>query len=336
MSPSDPNSVDASSADARPVVIVAGPTASGKSALAVDIAEEFGGVVINADSMQVYRGLEVLSAAPNASLQARVPHRLYGVLDPSEPCSAGEWRERAIAEIRSTHEEGKLPIVTGGTGLYLRSLIKGIDRMPPIPSAIRTAIRQRMADEGSLALHAELAQRDPDSAAMLDAGDRQRITRALELLETTGKGLQAWQTGGKTGDETGGEIGRDEGLRYFSVLLLPPRETLYRAVEARFADMVESGALGEVERLAACNLAPALPAMKALGVPDLLSHVRGDIDRKTACNAAAQATRRYVKRQFTWFRHQIVADALIETQYSEISKDMIFPKISKFLLTCHP
>jgi len=310
---------------ARPVVIVAGPTASGKSALAVDIAERFGGVVINADSMQVYRGLEVLSAAPDAGLRARAPHRLYGILDPSEPCSAGEWRERAVAEIHRTHRAGKLPVVTGGTGLYLRSLTQGIARMPPVPLEIRSAVRQRMADEGSSTLHADLARRDPDSAAMLDPGDRQRVARALELLEATGRGLHAWQAGGDTV--------RDEGLRFLSILLLPPRETLYRAVEARFADMVESGALGEVEKLAARDLDPALPAMKALGVPDLLRHVRGDIDRETACLAAAQATRRYVKRQFTWFRHQIVADIMIETQYSETSIDMIFPKISDFLLT---
>ena len=334
MSPPDPDPVDARPVDARPVVIVAGPTASGKSLLAVDIAEKFDGVVINADSMQVYRGLEVLSAAPDSGLRSRAPHSLYGILDPSEPCSAGEWRGRAIAEIHRVHQEGKLPIVTGGTGLYLRSLIEGITRMPPIPLEIRTAIRRRMADEGSPALHAELVRRDPDSAAMLDAGDRQRIARALELMEATGKGLHAWQTGGEPGDETGDETGRDEGLRYFSVLLLPPRETLYRAVEARFADMVESGALAEIERLAARDLDPALPAMKALGVPDLLRHVRGDIDRETACLAAAQATRRYVKRQFTWFRHQIIADISIETQYSEKQKDVIFPKIIKFLLTC--
>lgn len=328
MSPPEPDSADAGPADAHPVVIVAGPTASGKSALAVDIAEEFGGVVINADSMQVYRGLEVLSAAPDSVLRARAPHRLYGILDPSEPCSAGDWRERAIAEIHRTHREGKLPVVTGGTGLYLRSLIDGIARMPPVPAEIRISIRQRMVDEGSPALHAELARRDPDSAAMLDAGDRQRIARALELLEATGKGLHGWQVGGETA--------RDEGLRYFSVLLLPPRETLYRAVEARFAAMVEAGALDEVERLAMRDLDPALPAMKALGVPDLMRHVRGDIERETACLAAQQATRRYVKRQFTWFRHQIIADILIETKYSEIQKDILFPKIINFLLTCRP
>ena len=329
MNPPDPYPVDTRPdpypVGTHPVVIVAGPTASGKSALAVDIAEKFGGVVINADSMQVYRGLEVLSAAPDAGLRARVPHSLYGILDPSEPCSAGEWRERAVAEIHRTHQAGKLPVVTGGTGLYLRSLTQGIARMPPVPLEIRSAIRQRMADEGSSALHAELVGQDPNSAAMLDPGDRQRVARALELLAATGRGLHAWQRDGETV--------RDERLRFLSILLLPPRETLYRAVEARFADMVESGALGEVERLAARDLDPALPAMKALGVPDLLRHVRGDIDRETACLAAAQATRRYVKRQFTWFRHQIVADIMIEAQYYETSIDMIFPKISDFLLT---
>jgi tRNA dimethylallyltransferase len=308
-----------------PVVVVAGPTASGKSLLAADIAEQFGGVVINADSMQVYRGIEMLSAAPDAVLQARVPHRLYGILDPAEPCSAGDWRERAIAEIRIAHDRGALPVVTGGTGMYLRALMTGLARMPPIPDDIRSTIRHRMEAEGSVALYEILHERDPATAAMLSPGDRQRISRGLELLEATGRGLHAWQKGGENLSE--------DDIRFFSILLLPPREALYRAVEARFDEMVRSGALDEVRQLAARELDPALPIMKALGVPDLLRHIGGEIDRDAACRGASQATRRYVKRQFTWFMHQFIANIRIDTQYSEIKSDNIFSEISSFLLT---
>jgi tRNA dimethylallyltransferase len=307
------------------VVVVAGPTASGKSLLAADVAEQFGGVVINADSMQVYRGIEMLSAAPDAALQARAPHRLYGILDPAEPCSAGDWRERAIAEIRIAHSDGALPVVTGGTGMYLRALMTGLDRMPPIPDDIRSTVRHRMETEGSIALYEVLRERDPATARNLAPGDRQRISRALEMLEATGQGLHAWQKGG--------DNFREGDIKYFSVLLLPPREALYRAVEARFDEMVRSGALNEVRKLAARGLDPALPVMKALGVPDLLRHIGGEIDRDAACRAASQATRRYVKRQFTWFGHQFVADIRIDTQYSEIKLDKIFSEISSFLLT---
>jgi tRNA dimethylallyltransferase len=308
-----------------PVVVVAGPTASGKSLLAADIAEQFGGVVINADSMQVYRGIEMLSAAPDAVLQARVPHRLYGILDPAEPCSAGDWRERAIAEIRIAHDRGALPVVTGGTGMYLRALMTGLARMPPIPDDIRSTIRHRMEAEGSVALYEILHERDPATAAMLSPGDRQRISRGLELLEATGRGHHAWQKGGENLSE--------DDIRFFSILLLPPREALYRAVEARFDEMVRSGALDEVRQLAARELDPALPIMKALGVPDLLRHIGGEIDRDAACRGASQATRRYVKRQFTWFMHQFIANIRIDTQYSEIKSDNIFSEISSFLLT---
>ncbi len=317
MNPPDPSS--------RPVVVVAGPTASGKSSLAVEIAERFAGAVVNADSMQVYRGLEVLTAAPEKSLRMRAPHLLYSWRDPADPCSAGVWRDCAVEEIRRLHGDGMLPVVTGGTGLYLRALTAGLARMPAIPASVRDSIRRRMEAEGSNRLHAELHERDPRSAGMLEPGDRQRICRALELLEATGRGLHAWQTEG--------DASVDDGFRFFRILLMPPREALYRAVETRFQSMAESGAMAEIERLAARGLDPALPAMKALGVPDLIRFVDGEIDREAAVAAAVQATRRYVKRQITWFRHQFVSDVLIDTQFSEINIEDIFSKISAFLLT---
>jgi len=311
----------------RPAIVVAGPTASGKSLLAADIAEHFSGVVINADSMQVYRGLEVLSASPDAAMQARVPHRLYGVLDPAEICSAGRWREMALSELADARAAGRLPVVVGGTGLYLRSLMAGIARMPPIPREVRERVRDRMAERGSRALHEELRRRDPDSAARLEPGDRQRIARAIEVLEATGKSLTAWQRGGPAD-------GGPAGFRFFVILLAPPRDGVYADCDRRFAEMLQGGALDEVRRLVARRLDSELPAMKALGIPDLRRHLAGEITIEEALRQGQQATRRYVKRQMTWFRHQIVADYVLETKYKEKLWDKIFSEISIFLLTC--
>lgn len=309
-----------------PVVIIAGPTASGKSALAVDVAEAFSGVVINADSMQVYRGLEILSAAPDSDQRSRVPHALYGVLDPATPCSAGDWRNLAVQEIEKAIAGRQVPIVVGGTGLYLRTLMSGIARMPPVPKDIRARVRARLAAAGSEAMHGELARLDPEMAANLAPGDSQRIARALEIIEATGRTLTDWQRGdGRPSDP--------HQYRFLTVLLAPPREIVYPACDARFLEMLDGGALEEVAFLAERKLDPALPAMKALGVPDLLRHLSGEISREEACRLGQQATRRYVKRQMTWFRHQIIANCMIESQYSHSKREEIFSKISTFLLT---
>jgi tRNA dimethylallyltransferase len=178
---------------AKPVIVIAGPTASGKSALAVDLAERVSGTVINADSMQVYRGLEILTSAPDATMRTRAPHRLFGVLGPDRHCSAGEWRDMAMAEIHAAHEAGQVPIVVGGTGLYLRSLMSGIAPTPDIPTDIRDRVRAGLIRDGSTALHERLRQVDPDMAARLSAHDGQRICRALEVVEATGRSLTDWQ-----------------------------------------------------------------------------------------------------------------------------------------------
>lgn len=311
---------------AQRVIVIAGPTASGKSALAADLAERIGGVVINADSMQVYRGLEVLTSAPDAAMRARVPHRLFGVLDPAATCSAGEWREMAVREIRAAHAEDRVPVVVGGTGLYLRALTGGIAPMPPIPDGVRAAIRARLAEEGSVALHAELDRCDPPTASRLSPQDSQRICRALEVIEATGRPLSDWQR-----DRTGAADLAGAGVS--TLLLMPPREVLYPACDARFCRMLEQGALDEVRRLAARGLDPALPAMKALGVPHLLRHLSGETSLEEAREAGQQATRNYVKRQITWFSRQIIADVVLKKQYHERSWDKIFPKISEILLT---
>ena len=313
-------------APSRPVVVVAGPTASGKSRLALDVAAEFGGTVINADSMQVYRELPILSAAPDAVARARVPHRLYGVIPAAESCSAGRWRELALAEVEAAAADARLPIIAGGSGLYLRALISGLNRVPTVAPEIRAAARARLARSGAAAMHTALAARDPVMAARLLPTDSQRLVRAWEGLEATGKSLSEWQ-------RPPAEAGASAGLRFLILVLLPPRPDVYAACDARFHSMVAGGAVAEVAALAARRLDPALPAMKALGVPELMRHLAGEIPLEQAVRLAQQATRRYAKRQMTWLRHQLTPDKVIGEKYSERLTSKIFSYISSFLLT---
>lgn len=312
-------------ADARPVLIVAGPTACGKSALAMAVAERFDGVVINADSMQVYAELRILTARPSATDEARVPHRLYGVLSAAETCSAGRWQEMALAEIGAAHDAGRLPVVCGGTGLYLKALTEGLAPMPDVPAAVRDALRGRLRREGAAALHRELAARDPAMAAQLHPGDGQRLARALEVLEATGRSLADWQAKSPAGPVPA--------LRFSTILLAPPRDELYTACDRRLEAMIENGALDEVRQLIAMELDPSLPARKALGVQEFARFLAGECDLATALSAAQQATRRYAKRQMTWFRHQIVADLVSNSQVSERLAGEIFTFIRRNVLT---
>ncbi len=312
--------------DPRPVVVVAGPTAGGKSALALAIAERFRGTVINADSMQVYRELPILTAAPGPDALARAPHRLYRVLAAAETCSAGRWRDMAMAEIRAAHDAARLPVVVGGTGLYLRALITGLARIPPVPTLVRAAARRRLEHVGPEALHRALAARDPDMAARLSPRDGQRVVRAWEVLEATGRSLADWQLPSPDADN-------GSGFAFLSVLLAPPRDAVYAACDTRFETMIAKGAAAEVAALAEKGLDGGLPIMKALGVRELLRHLDGEIDLAAACRQGQQATRRYAKRQMTWFRHQMTPDHLISEQYSERLMPKIFPYISSFLLT---
>lgn len=277
------------------VVVIGGPTASGKSALAVDLARTTGGVVINADSMQVYRDLEILTARPDAADRARAPHRLYGILAGTERCSVARWREMALAEIDEAHAAGRLPIVVGGTGLYLRALMEGLADIPEIPPHIRQATVELHQVLGNEAFHEELGRRDPRAAARLHPGDTQRLIRAFEVMAATGRSIVDWQAE---------PAQPPEGLSFYAVALLPDREALYSVCDARLVAMIRRGALEEVRALDRAGLDSALPVMKALGVPELLRHVRGEIDLEEAVEAAQQSTRRYAKRQLTWFRHQ--------------------------------
>lgn len=307
------------------IVVVAGPTAGGKSALALALAGEFAGTIINADSMQLYRGLEILTAQPDAAARARAPHALYGVLDPADPASAGRWRAMAAEAIRTAQADGRLPILVGGTGLYLRALMRGLAPIPPIPAGIRAAARALHAELGGAAFRARLAERDPDAAARLKPGDTQRLIRAYEVVAATGRPIASFQRGESP---AGGREGR-----FFTVLVMPPRAALYGTIDARFLRMIRQGALAEARALWARRLDPSLPAMKALGLPALFDHLNGLISLEEAIARAQQATRRYAKRQATWFRHQLEPDHRIDAQFSERFLPEIFSIIRRFLLT---
>lgn len=256
------------------------------------LAEATGGVVVNADSAQIYRDLPILSAGPSDEEQRLAEHRLYGMLDGVEPCSAADWAELANKEIGLLHDEGRLPILVGGTGLYLRTLIDGIAPVPAIDPAIRAEVRAASVAENLAAL----TPLDPVAAAILNAGDTTRIARALEVVRSTGKTLGEWQK------HREGGIGEDIDLQ--SLVLLPPRPWLYERCDRRFAKMVEQGAIAEVEVLLARDLDPDLPVMRAIGVPELGAYLRGRVTLDQAISAGQQATRRYAKRQYTWFSHQ--------------------------------
>ena len=300
-------------------VLIAGPTASGKSALALALAESLGGTIINADSMQVYRDLRIITARPTAEEEARVPHRLYGHVDAGVSYSTGRWCVEASAALREAQSAGRLPIVVGGTGLYFKALTHGLAAIPAIPADVRARVRKRLREEGAAALHAELEARDPQMARRLMPRDRTRVARALEVVTATGRSLADWQRDGMRGAARAGlrpaptdppPMDVAAGLRpapanVVRIFLCVERAELYARIDARFERMLGSGALAEVQALRSRSLDPALPAMKAHGVPWLLRHLAGEIDLAAAVEAAKRDTRRYSKRQVTWFRHQL-------------------------------
>ncbi len=264
-------------------VLIAGPTASGKSALALAVAERIGGVVVNTDSMQAE--------------MARVPHLLYGHVDAAEDYSAGRFLRDAAAALEATRAQGRTPIFTGGSGLYFKALTTGLAAIPPIPPEIRAAVRARLQAGGPAALHAELSRRDPVAAARLRPADRTRIARALEVVEATGRSITDWRHTGMPPLLDAGRVGK--------IFLAPDRAALYRRIDTRFDAMLSAGALDEARALAARRLDPLLPAMKAHGVPWLVRHLAGEISLAAAAAEAKKDTRHYAKRQFTWFRHQL-------------------------------
>jgi tRNA dimethylallyltransferase len=278
-------------------VLIAGPTASGKSALALQLAQATGGVVVNTDSMQVYRDLRVLTARPTPAEEASVEHRLYGHVDAGVNFSAGAWVADAARVLDELRAQGRAPIFVGGTGLYFKALTRGLSAVPPIPPEIRDDVRARLERDGVEALHAVLSSRDPVSGERLKPRDRTRIARALEVVEATGRPITDWHRDGLPPLLPPGS--------FRALFLSPEREALYARIDARFDAMLKAGALEEVAALAARKLDPLLPAMKAHGVPALIRYLAGEITLDQAASIGRADTRHYAKRQFTWFRHQL-------------------------------
>lgn len=292
----------------RRIWLIAGPTASGKSALALRLAAATGAEIVNADSMQLYRGLGVLTAAPSATEAAQAPHHLFGCVDPADGWSAGRWLRAASETLAEIDGRGRPAIVVGGTGLYFRALTEGLAEIPPIPPAARQAAEADYDRLGEAAFRARLAEADPAAAGRIAAADRQRLVRAWEVFAATGRSLSDWQTTGEPVLPAGA---------WRAVALEPPREQLYARCDARLEVMVRGGALQEVAALTARGLDPALPAMKAVGVREFAAHLRGEVTLAEAVEAAQRETRRYAKRQLTWMRGQMAAWPRITAADSE-------------------
>jgi tRNA dimethylallyltransferase len=288
------------------IILIAGPTASGKSALALRLAEKLGGVIVNADSMQVYHDLRIITARPTRAEEKRLPHRLYGHVDAAENYSVGRWCIEAAAMLETAQRNRRAAIVVGGTGLYFNALTRGLAAVPPIPPGIREEVRARLRSEGLARLHAELKWRDPAAAARLMPGDRARIARALEVVLATGRSLRDWHEDNKPAGVNP--------ARAAKIFLTPEREALLRRIDARFDAMMAAGALEEVVALAARRLDPLLPAMKAHGVPWLIRYLDREITLAEAVQGAKRDTRQYTKRQATWFRNQLPQFAWVEPE----------------------
>ncbi len=279
-------------------VVIAGATASGKSRLAFELAQRIGGTVVNADAMQVYAELRILTARPPDADTERVPHRLYGHVSAAERYSVGLWLRDVAAAIAEADRERRTPIIVGGTGLYLNALTQGLAAVPEVPATIRTAWRERAATHTTEELHGLLAERSPDEAKRIGPTDRSRILRALEVLDATGRTLPEWQ-------REAADAALVNPKRATRMVVQVPRTELYDRINARFLGMMAAGALEEAKRIAALGLDPELPAMKSIGLSALLAHLRGELDLDAAIVRAQTETRNYAKRQMTWFRNQM-------------------------------
>ena len=303
------------------IVLIAGPTASGKSALALKLAEVLGGVIVNADSMQVYRDLRIITARPTAEEEARVPHRLFGHVDAAENFSVGRWCTEAADVLGAARRESRAAIIVGGTGLYFDALTRGLAAVPPIPPDVRASVRGRLRDDGIAALHNDLKIHDPAMAARLMPGDRARIARALEVMLATGRSLLAWHTEGMPAALDAGAAAK--------IFLVPDRDELFRRIDARFDAMIAGGALDEVAALKARDLDPELPAMKAHGVPWLIRHLEGAITLDEAIEGSKRDTRQYTKRQATWFRNRL-------PEFARIAPERAFEAVTAQLAALEP
>jgi tRNA dimethylallyltransferase len=285
----------------RDVIILTGATASGKSALALKVAKQKGGVILNADSMQLYHNAPILTAQPSAEDVAAIPHRLYGIRDAAHACSVAQWVDMAATELRACWQEGALPIVVGGTGMYIRALMQGLNRVPPIPEDIRTEVRSLSRE----ALRMALEREDAHTAAHLRPSDTQRSARALEVIRATGKSLHAWHAEDVP-------IPPLPEARFNLYCTQLERSTLYDRINMRTQTMLTAGGLQEAEALHARNLPRSLPLLRAVGVAELLTYLDGNDSWEATKDAIAQNTRRYAKRQLTWMRHQFPDAVMVE------------------------
>ena len=282
------------------VVIIAGPTASGKSSFAIDLALKLNGVIVNADSMQVYKDMPIISAVPTREDKEKAEHRLYEIYDPSFRGNVVDWLNLAIKEIRDIWSKGKLPLVVGGTGLYIENLMKGTTPIPAMPDAIRQKVQKMIEEEGVVSVHGKLAEVDPKSGQKINANDMTRIKRAYEVFLHTGEPMSVWQKKPL--------IQNLSEANFFTIKLCPSTQELDELSYARFDKMVELGVIDEVERLYKRKLDPSLPAMKALGVPELIEYFKGKTNVYLAVQNAKLHTRQYAKRQRTWFKNRLPAD----------------------------
>lgn len=294
-------------------ILIAGPTASGKSALAIRLAKDLSGVIINADSMQVYRDLQIITARPDTKEEGQAPHRLYGTIDGATACSAVQWVDMAMVEIEKVWDKGFMPILVGGTGMYFKALLDGMVSIPPIDETIRVKVRAEIADIGSEAMHAKLKALDEKAYERIEPADGQRIARAMEVALSTGKALSQWQqephSGPLTKLDAAGQIAK--------LVLDIDRDKLYERCDQRLDIMVEGGALEEIQSLLDRDLDISLPIMKALGVPPLSAYLENKVSLQEALEAAKTQTRQFAKRQLTWFRNQFSAWDRVNAQLSE-------------------
>lgn len=300
-------------------ILIAGPTASGKSAAALALAERLGGCVINADSMQVYKNLRILTARPSAEEETRVPHALYGFLAGHDAYSVGRWMSDVEGAIAEAEARGQLPVITGGTGLYFKALLEGLSPVPDIPERIRRRWRRIARETSGPELHEMLVERDPAMAERLRPSDPQRITRALEVIEATGRSLADWQRQPGRGLLDEGDV--------LKIVVAPEREILNQRIDARLVRMLDNGAVEEVRALAAQKLDPGLPIMRALGVAPLIAHLRGEVDRADAVETVNTQTRRYAKRQATWAKSNMISWNVL----SEKDSESLIQKILSFI-----
>lgn len=288
----------------KPAILIAGPTASGKSSIALEVAEALGGVIINADSMQIYENLDIITARPGRAEMEAAPHALFGILDGANHFSVAEWLILAKAEAGKAWKSGKIPIFTGGTGLYFKTLTQGLVDVPEISQGVRSQLRQRLENEGIKALYQDLEVKDPETARRLKPADKQRIIRALEVFEATGEPLSRWLR--KTSENP------FKGVEFVKICLLAGPEVLNQRILARFHNMIEKGALKEAANFAVKGIDPSRPVMKALGLRPLLRHLKGEFPIEQATRLAAVETRQYAKRQRTWFRGQFADWTFLE------------------------